>query len=184
VRQARRRGRLLRRVWLGTATTRDITGSGSARRYGDEVGVGGPAIRGAGRQRGSPISCRDRAERGRRSRGTGVCPTPRDLDVEHGRALKAALLRWATTRAPWQNPFVERVIGSVRRECLDHFFVLNEVHLRRLLRTYLGYYNLSRPHQALGNNSPHPRNVQPPSRGRIAVIPQVGGLHHRYQRVA
>ena len=87
-------------------------------------------------------------------------------------------------RAPWQNPFVERVIGSVRRECLDHFFVLNEAHLRRLLRRYLGYYNLSRPHQALGNNSPHPRNVQPPSRGRIVVIPQVGGLHHRYQRVA
>ena len=87
-------------------------------------------------------------------------------------------------RAPWQNPFVERVIGSIRRECLDHFFVLNEAHLRRLLRRYLGYYNLSRPHQALGNNSPHPRNVQPSSRGRIAAIPQVGGLHHRYQRVA
>jgi putative transposase len=83
-----------------------------------------------------------------------------------------------------ENPFVERVIGSIRRECLDHFFVLNEAHLRRLLRRYLGYYNLSRPHQALGNNSPHPRNVQPSSRGRIAAIPQVGGLHHRYQRVA
>jgi putative transposase len=86
-------------------------------------------------------------------------------------------------RAPWQNPFVERVIGSIRRECLDHFFVLNEAHLRRLLRRYLGYYTLSRPHQALGNNSPHPRNVQPSSRGRIAAIPQVGALHHRYQRV-
>jgi len=87
-------------------------------------------------------------------------------------------------RAPWQNPFVERVIGSIRRECLDHFLIRNDVHLRRLLRAYLAYYNISRPHQALDNNSPHPRDVQPPSRGRIAAIPQVGGLHHRYQRVA
>ena len=67
-------------------------------------------------------------------------------------------------RAPWQNPFVERVIGSVRRECLDHFFVLNEAHLRRLLRRYLGYYNLSRPHQALGNNSP-PHETSNPLHG-------------------
>ena len=87
-------------------------------------------------------------------------------------------------RAPWQNPFVERVIGSIRRECLDHFLVLNERHLRRLLRTYLTYYNTARPHQALGNNSPHPREVQPAMRGRIVAIPQVYGIHHRYQRAA
>ena len=87
-------------------------------------------------------------------------------------------------RTPWQNPFVERVIGSIRRECLDHVLVLNERHLRRLLRAYLAYYNNSRPHQSLENNSPVPREVQPPSRGPIRAVPEVGGLHHRYQRVA
>jgi len=85
--------------------------------------------------------------------------------------------------APWQNPFAERVIGSIRRECLDHFIVLNQRHLRRLLRSYLVYYNTARPHQALGN-SPHPRDVQPLAPGRVVAFPQVGGLHHRYQRVA
>jgi transposase InsO family protein len=68
-------------------------------------------------------------------------------------------------RAPWQNPFVERVIGSIRRECLDQFLILSEAHLRRLLRAYLAYYNTVRPHQALDQNSPQPRDVQPPSRG-------------------
>src|SRR6516162_7101457 len=87
-------------------------------------------------------------------------------------------------RAPWQNPFVERAIGSIRRECLDHVLVLNERHLRRLLRAYVAYYNNSRPHQSLENNSPIPRQVQPPSRGPIRAVPEVGGLHHRYQRVA
>jgi putative transposase len=87
-------------------------------------------------------------------------------------------------RAPWQNPFVERVIGSIRRECLDHFVILSEPHLRRLLHRYRSYDNRSRPHQALENNSPLPRQVQPPSRGRIRAVPEVGGLHHRYQRVA
>jgi transposase InsO family protein len=86
--------------------------------------------------------------------------------------------------APWQNPFAERVIGSIRRECLDHFIVLNERHLRRLLRAYLAYYNTTRPHQALGNNSPHPREVQPAARGSIVALPLVGGLHRRYQRAA
>jgi putative transposase len=76
------------------------------------------------------------------------------------------------------------VIGSIRRECLDHFVILSEAHLRRFLRRYRSYYNRSRPHQALENNSPFPRRVQPPSRGRIRAVPEVGGLHHRYQRVA
>jgi len=87
-------------------------------------------------------------------------------------------------RAPWQNPFAERVIGSIRRECLDDVIVINERHLRRLLRRYLAYYNATRPHQALNNSSPYPREVQPPTDGRIVAIPQVGGLHHRYQRAA
>jgi putative transposase len=87
-------------------------------------------------------------------------------------------------RAPWQNPFAERVIGSIRRECLDHFLVLNERHLHRLLRAYWVYYNASRPHQALDQNSPHPRSLEPPSQQRIVAIPHLGGLHHRYHRVA
>ena len=86
--------------------------------------------------------------------------------------------------APWQNPFVERVIGSIRRECLDHFIILSEAHLRRLLRAYVVYYNTTRPHQSLDNNSPQPRAIEPPPGGRIIAIPQVGGLHHRYQRAA
>ena len=89
-----------------------------------------------------------------------------------------------TPRAPWQHPFVDRLIGSIRRECLDHVLILNEAHLRRLLRSYVAYYNRSRPHQALENNSPFPRTVQPPSHGWIHAVPEVGGLHHRYQRVA
>ena len=112
-------------------------------------------------------------------------------------------------RAPWHNPFAERVIGSIRRECLNHFLVLNERHLHRLLRAYRVYngppllslfccapyrtpgppppsllYNASRPHQALDQNSPHPRDSEPPCLGRIVAIPHLGGLHHRYQRAA
>jgi putative transposase len=87
-------------------------------------------------------------------------------------------------RAPWQNPFAERVIGSIRRECLDLVLVLNERHLRRLLRTYLVYYNVTRPHQSLDSDSPHRREVQPVPSGRIVTVSEVGGLHHRYQRAA
>ena len=65
-----------------------------------------------------------------------------------------------------------------------HLLILGEAHLRRLPRAYLAYSNTVRPHQALGHNSPQPRDGQPPSRGRITAVPQVGGLHHRYQRVA
>ncbi len=86
-------------------------------------------------------------------------------------------------RAPWQNPCVERLIGSIRRECLD-LVVLGERRLRRLLRSYRAYYNTVRPHQALEQNSPRPRTVHPPALGRVVAIPQVGGLHHLYQRAA
>jgi putative transposase len=79
---------------------------------------------------------------------------------------------------------LSRLNGSIRRECLDHFLILNDAHLRRLLRAYLAYYNNVRPHQSLDNNCPQPRTIEPPPRGRIIAIPQVGGLHHRYQRVA
>jgi putative transposase len=87
-------------------------------------------------------------------------------------------------RAPWQNPFAERVIGSIRRECLDHVIVIDERHVRRLLRSYLAYHNATRPHQSLHNDSPDRREVQTPAGGRIVAIPQVGGLHHWYHRAA
>ncbi len=68
--------------------------------------------------------------------------------------------------APWQNAFAERLIASIRRECLDHVIVLNERHLRRLLRAYLAYYNTARPHQSLGNDCPRARKVQTLASGR------------------
>jgi transposase InsO family protein len=87
-------------------------------------------------------------------------------------------------RSPWQNAYAERVIGSIRRECLDHVIVLGESHLRRILRSYLAYYHKSRTHLSLDKDCPEPRLVPPPSRGRIIALPQVGGLHHRYERMA
>jgi transposase InsO family protein len=87
-------------------------------------------------------------------------------------------------RSPWQNPFIERLIGSIRRECLDHILVISEAHLRRVLREYFAYYHDSRPHQSLDSNAPRPREIEPPSQGRIVAEPRVGGLHHRYRRAA
>jgi len=87
-------------------------------------------------------------------------------------------------RSPWQNPFVERLVGSIRRECLDHVIVWNERSLRRLLHNYFAYYQRSRTHLALDKDAPELRAVEPPEQGRVVAIPQVGGLHHRYQRRA
>jgi len=87
-------------------------------------------------------------------------------------------------RSPWQNPFAERVIGTIRRELLDHVIVLNEGHLRRRLRAYLRYYHRSRTHLALEKDAPEPRAVEAPEQGGIVALRQVGGLHHRYVRRA
>jgi putative transposase len=87
-------------------------------------------------------------------------------------------------QSPWQNPYAERLIGSIRRECLDHLIVLNERQLRRILREYFAYYNEVRPQQSLERNAPEPREIEPPAKGKIISFPQVGGLHHRYQRAA
>jgi putative transposase len=87
-------------------------------------------------------------------------------------------------RSPWQNPYVERLIGTLRRECLDQIVVLNEHHLRRLLRDYLTYYHRCRTHLSLEKDSPESRPVEPLGGGRIAATPMVGGLHHRYTRLA
>ena len=87
-------------------------------------------------------------------------------------------------RSPWQNPYCERVIGSIRRECLNQVIVLSEGHLKRILASYLEYYHGSRPHLSLNRNSPTPREVEPPWQGEVVSIAQVGGLHHRYTRAA
>jgi len=85
-------------------------------------------------------------------------------------------------RSPWQRAYVERVIGSIRRECLDHVIIFNEESLRRTLRSYFSYYHCSRLHLSLDRDSPDSRSVEPV--GRVIAFPEVGGLHHRYGRVA
>jgi len=87
-------------------------------------------------------------------------------------------------QSPWQNPYCERLVGSIRRECLDHVIILNERHLLRILRLYLDYYHESRTHLSLNRNAPIERKVEPPHLGPVLAIPQVGGLHHRYCRAA
>ncbi len=87
-------------------------------------------------------------------------------------------------RSPWQNAYVERVIGSIRRECLEHIIVINESHLRRVLSSYIDYYHRSRTHLGLDKDCPDARSIQPPNHGKVIAIPQVGGLHHRYERLA
>jgi transposase InsO family protein len=87
-------------------------------------------------------------------------------------------------RSPWQSPYVERLIGSIRRECPDHIIVINEESLRATLRSYFSYYHDSRCHLALDKGSPDTREVQPPEKGNVVEIPRVGGLHHRYERRA
>ena len=114
----------------------------------------------------------------------------RDRDGIYGgefrRRVKGMLIAEVLTapRSPWQNPFVERVIGTIRRELFDHVIVLNEGHLRRRLHSYLRYYHGSRTHLALEKDAPEPRAVEPPAQGRVVALPQVGGLHHRYIRRA
>jgi putative transposase len=87
-------------------------------------------------------------------------------------------------QSPWQNAYVERLIGSIRRECLDHVIVQNETGLRRILKLYFDYYESSRTHLSLGKDAPLARAIQPLWTGPIVAIPQVGGLHHRYERIA
>ena len=89
-----------------------------------------------------------------------------------------------SARSPWQNPYVERVIGSIRRECLDHVIIFNEEHLRRVLQEYFDYYHYSRTHLGLAKDCPEPRSVEHPGLGLIDSEPMVGGLHHRYYRWA
>src|SRR5271154_4495884 len=86
--------------------------------------------------------------------------------------------------SPWQNAYVERVIGSIRRECLDHIVIFNERHLRRVLSSYVDYYQRTRTHLSLDKDCPDPRPIMPRKFGRAVAIPQVAGLHYRYERLA
>jgi transposase InsO family protein len=87
-------------------------------------------------------------------------------------------------RAPWQNPYVERLVGSIRRECLDRVIVFNERQLRQILVSYFEYYHKVRPHRSLEHDSPVPRPIESPNRGKVIELPLVGGLHHHYLRQA
>src|SRR5215813_5355939 len=114
----------------------------------------------------------------------------RDRDAIFGREIGATIKGMGTeavvtaARSPWQNPFVERLIGSIRRECLDHVIVWNESSLQRVLQNYFEYYERSRTHLALNKDAPVSRPVEEPANGRVVEVAQVGGLHHRYQRCA
>lgn len=87
-------------------------------------------------------------------------------------------------RSPWQNPYAERLIGSIRRECLDHLIVFHEASLQRALSEYFAYYHEARTHMSLDRNAPIPRSVQSPEDGQIVATAYLGGLHHGYRRAA
>jgi putative transposase len=87
-----------------------------------------------------------------------------------------------TPQSPRQNPYVERLIGSIRREYLDHVIVLNETGLPRILKSYFEYYERTRTHLTLHRDAPIPRSVQPPELGRVVELPEVGGLARRHER--
>jgi transposase InsO family protein len=114
----------------------------------------------------------------------------RDHDGAYGQKF-CETVKWMGIRevltapqSPWQNPYIERLIGSIRRECLDHIIVFNEVGLRRILKDYFEYYETCRTHLSLEKDAPVSRPIEPPSLGHVVQIPQVGGLHHLYARKA
>jgi transposase InsO family protein len=112
----------------------------------------------------------------------------RDRDSSYGvvvrKRIRAMGIRDRPTapRSPWQNGYIERLIGSIRRECLDHVLVMGEAHLRRILSAYADYYNRVRTHLALNKDAPLGRRAQ--AIGSLAAIPLLGGLHHEYVRMA
>jgi transposase InsO family protein len=111
----------------------------------------------------------------------------RDRDASYGHAVTRRLAamgirdRPTAPRSPWQNGHIERLIGSIRRECLDHVVVLGEAHLRQILRAYADYYNRARTHLALEKDAPLARPAQ--AVGSVIAIPFLGGLHHQYTRM-
>ena len=114
----------------------------------------------------------------------------RDRDASYGqdfrhRVRAMGIMEVITApRSPWQNPYAERLIGSIRRECLDHVIIFNEHHLRRVLSSYFQYHHDTRTHLSLCKDCPRARPIQSPAAGNIIGFPEVGGLHHRYERRA
>jgi transposase InsO family protein len=114
----------------------------------------------------------------------------RDRDAVYGRAFDRRVTGLGLTQvltapqSPWQNPNAERLIGSIRRECLDHVVVFNEKHLLRVLTRYVAYYHRWRTHLSLDMDSPDGRPVQFPDQGAVVAVPEVNGLHHHYERRA
>src|SRR5262245_28133302 len=110
----------------------------------------------------------------------------RDRDARYGHAVRRRLAAMGirdhpiAPSSPWQNGHAERLIGSIRRECLDHIVILGKDHLRRVLKAYAGYYNQVRPHLALAKDAPLIRPVQ--RFGVVTAKPILGGLHHQYSR--
>jgi transposase InsO family protein len=111
----------------------------------------------------------------------------RDCDASYGHAVTRRLAAMGirdhptTPRSPWQNGHAERLIGSIRRECLDHFVVFGDTHLRRILGAYTVYYNQLRTHLSLDEDSPNLRPIQPLVRVTSRQI--LRGLHHQYCRI-
>ena len=113
----------------------------------------------------------------------------RDRDTAYGPAFRNRVQMGieeivTAPRSPWQNPCVERLIGSIHRECLDHIIIFNERHLRGVLSRYFQYHHRTRTHLSLDKDCPQPCRIQLPSAGEIIAFPEVGGLHHRYERRA
>jgi hypothetical protein len=113
----------------------------------------------------------------------------RDRDTSYGicfqnRARAMGIEEVLTAPRSLLNPYAERIVGSIRRDCLDHVIIFNERHLRRVLSCYFRYYHRSRTHLSPNKDCPDPRSIQPPSAGKIVAFPEVGGLHHRYERRA
>ena len=114
----------------------------------------------------------------------------RDRDAIYGKAFRRQVtalgIKEVTTapRSPWQNPYAERLNGSIRRECLDHMIITSERHLKRILSSYVDYYHSARTHLSLEKDAPEGRVVQPIEKGRVVELKRVGGLHHLYERMA
>jgi transposase InsO family protein len=114
----------------------------------------------------------------------------RDRDAIYGSAFQRRVQSMgieqvlSAPRSPWQNPFVERLIGTLRRDCLDHVIALNERQLKRIVARYLDYYHDWRTHLSLSMDAPNPRIVHAPHRGRVVEVAELGGMHHHYERLA
>lgn len=107
------------------------------------------------------------------------------MELCHGNANSYGIQEvLAAPRSPWQRAYVERVSGTIRRECLDHVIVFHAASLMRHLQLFVAHFHESRTHLSLAKDTPAARPVQSPKLGAVIAIPQVGGLHHRYERRA